>query len=305
MEFGYKVQILLYGLYATLVYYCIHSLSERKTRAWKNYLAIVVILFSLSTLQVSLVLLKKLSAPSVEATAIVTDIQYSLYLLTNCIVTGFFIFRSYITWGRKKQIIALPILLLLVTTGLGFSLLGFRRFGTSPTAAIMSSMRPELDVRAFLFLNFVTNVMVSSLIAGRILWTHRKMRAMFGGGFSQCNTTTIAMIVESGSIHCLFIAGALISLAVSVGERFLPNTLLKQVSFAAVIQIVGIVPTLTIHQVSRGNSIEDVNIEDVEAAVSHSSLSRLHLERTTDENSARRSDSPELAVPHVRWDYRD
>ena len=64
----------------------------------------------------------------------------------------------------------------------------------------------------------------------------------------------------------------------------------------------GIVSTAALVQKACGINIADIKIEEVEKAVTEWSLSGIHFEHTANENSTRRSPSPEvmlIAVPNL------
>ncbi|KAJ7451564.1 hypothetical protein FB451DRAFT_701613, partial [Mycena latifolia] len=106
---------------------------------------------------------------------------------------GLFIYRCYIIWGRNKRVISLPVLLLLITTGLGFVTV-YRNNISNPGAEI-------IDSRVGFTFAIMTNLTLTVLTAGRIWWTQREL-AIVGlnqSQFSQRYTTAISVLLESGA----------------------------------------------------------------------------------------------------------
>jgi len=168
-----------------------------------------------------------------------------LYVTSNLIADGIFVYRCYGVWGRRKRIIAVPITLLVATGGLGYA------------SVIACGMEGFAE---FLFLNWLfpmavvfsvlTNVLLMALTAGRIWWMARGARTIEGPDVIKHSRMVIAMILESGA---LYVTPGLLYLVLLKSET--PATM---VIFAALAQIVGIAPTIIVVRVGLGNSVNSV-----------------------------------------------
>jgi len=177
-----------------------------------------------------------------------------LYVTSNLIADGIFIYRCYGIWGRRKRIIAVPITLLVATGALGYA------------SVIGCGMNDDAE---FLFLTWLfpmaivfsvlTNVLLMALTAGRIWWMARGARAIEGPAMTKHSRTVIAMILESGA---LYVTPGLLYLILLKSE-----TAATQVIFAALAQIVGIAPTIIVVRVGLGNSVMINSVESFQGTV--------------------------------------
>jgi len=164
-----------------------------------------------------------------------------LMLVTNnAVADGLFAYRCYIIWGAgyNKQVIALPALLLLVTTALGFI--------TAYSNNVLDAGSHIMDSRIGFVFAVVTNLMLTGLTAGRIWWTRRELRIVGQDKFTQRYTTAISVLLESGAAYCLFLI--LVIVALSYGRKATsgPTATLASFSYGAAGQLVNIVPTVFI-----------------------------------------------------------
>ncbi|KAJ7818507.1 hypothetical protein B0H14DRAFT_3739873 [Mycena olivaceomarginata] len=143
-------------------------------------------------------------------------------------------YRCYLIWGPgyNKQIIVLPVLLLLVTTGC--------------TAAYFNNViypgKSVVDTRIGFVFAVSTNLMLTGLTAGRIWWTRRELRIVGQDKFTRRYTMAISVLLESGVAYCVFLI--LVILALSYGRHANgPTTTFASIVYGAAGQLVNIVPT--------------------------------------------------------------
>ncbi|KAJ6594734.1 hypothetical protein B0H19DRAFT_1247382 [Mycena capillaripes] len=138
------------------------------------------------------------------------DTANDFLLVTNNIVTdSLFIYRCFIIWGRNVCIVILPILMLLVTTVLGYM------------AAISADLLEpyNVDYRIAFAMVLLTNVMLTVLTAGRIWWMRRDACLVLESAHVRKYDTAIAIVLESGAIYCLAIIISLIVGSVAKSEN--------------------------------------------------------------------------------------
>ncbi|KAF8154715.1 hypothetical protein B0H34DRAFT_799467 [Crassisporium funariophilum] len=157
---------------------------------------------------------------------------YLLFVTNNVIADSLILYRCYMVWGRRKSIIAGPCLLLLVSTVCGYVF----------NAASSPNLRKLQPV--YLWMTFALNISVTLLTASRILWFAHTARAILGPEMARRYYSITVIVVESGAIYSLYV---LLDLVVAT-----------IVLDAALIQVVGIVPTLIIVQVGLGRVVQDV-----------------------------------------------
>ncbi|KAF9462336.1 hypothetical protein BDZ94DRAFT_737289 [Collybia nuda] len=271
------IQTLLLGLYVVLFSICVHILLSRRTRNWKLLLATTIVMFGLSVAQTTISILHVFSAKFTIMWPVIQDL---LYVITNVVADGLFVYRCYVIWEYNKYVILGPIMLLIATTGFGFATIWFS--GGVPLGSVpVHGLEHIYDTRTFFFISITTNGILTILTAGRIWWITRKIRNSPQKMVIKKYNTAIAIVLESGLIYCLSVAVYLVCMSTDAtppanydADKYLviPN-LRGNIAFAALTQIVGIVPTLIIVRMCLGLS----------APESASPLSTLRFKSATDE----------------------
>ncbi|KAJ7244990.1 hypothetical protein B0H12DRAFT_1308171 [Mycena haematopus] len=174
--------------------------------------------------------------------------QASLEYLYNMIVfvedlilvTNKFAYRCYLIWGPEynKQVVSLPVLLLLVTTALGYVTV-YANDITDPGAHIF-------DSRIGFVFAIVTNLVLTGLTAGRIWWTRRELQIVGQGKFTQRYTNAISVLLESGAAYCLFLIFVILALTFGRKANSGPTATFASFAYGAAGQLVNIVPTIFI-----------------------------------------------------------
>ncbi|KAF7348370.1 hypothetical protein MSAN_01791000 [Mycena sanguinolenta] len=158
----------------------------------------------------------------------------------NLIADGLFAYRCYLIWGPgyNKQIIILPLLLLLVTTALG---------GTS---AYFNNLRyggaNVVDTRIGFAFAISTNLSLTGLTAGRIWWTRRELRIVGKDTYTKRYSMAISVLLESGIVYCIFLTLVLVALSYGRHATSGPTATFASLSYGAAGQMVNIVPTVFI-----------------------------------------------------------
>ncbi|THU92558.1 hypothetical protein K435DRAFT_800395 [Dendrothele bispora CBS 962.96] len=147
--------------------------------------------------------------------------------------------RCYKIWGAKKKIIAFPVFISIINNG----------------PVELDHVVTEMNVigsytsKTFLAVNFLTNLVIPSMIAGRIWWIGHQVSKFLPTRKFNLTRQSMAVCLESGIMYPL----ALIPTLVLIFVNGIDLT-------AILIQVVGIAPTFIIVRVVLGISIE--NVED-------------------------------------------
>ncbi|KAJ7120252.1 hypothetical protein C8R44DRAFT_787846 [Mycena epipterygia] len=244
----------LYGIHVVLFYFCIKTLRNCRIPHRRALSAAVSLIFLFCTLHVALQLvnaaeqmnaLLKHSKFAHRRWDQVNIVMGVLYVSTNLIADGIFIYRCYCIWNFRKRIISVPIVLLVAAGLLGYA------------SVIVCGIQ---GLAQFLYINWLfplamvfsvmTNVLLMALTAGRIWWIARGARAIMGPEVVKRYRTVIAMILESGALYCT--PGFIYIIFAAVA----PDSTV--VIMAVLAQIVGIAPTVIVVRVGLGDSVENL-----------------------------------------------
>ncbi|KAJ7200239.1 hypothetical protein C8J57DRAFT_442633 [Mycena rebaudengoi] len=165
-----------------------------------------------------------------------------LFSINYFIADSVFIYRCYVIWSSsrfKKRIIAVPMVLLLVTTVLGLVSAITQNFRTGSIIGL-SAMGSAM----------ATNLTLTGLTAGRIWWTRRYLRIVSETKVVKRYNTAIAMIIESGAAYLLL--GTLYIIPVSSTST--SNILWNSAISSACEQLLNIIPMVVIVRISLGRS---------------------------------------------------
>ncbi|KAJ7310024.1 hypothetical protein DFH08DRAFT_484450 [Mycena albidolilacea] len=246
----------LYGIYVVLFCFCVKTLRRCRVRHRRALFIAISVIFLFCTLHWILQLvnagelltvleeraqekahvqrLKKVTTKELmEKWNQINIVMGALYVTSNLIADGIFIYRCYCIWGFRMRIIVVPIVLLVATGCLGYA---------SVIACGLEGFSEFLFINWFFPLAVVfsvlTNLLLMALTAGRIWWIARGARAVMGPTVVKQYRTVIAMILESGALYCTPGLLYLIFFAIRPSST--------QVIFAALAQVVGIAPTIIV-----------------------------------------------------------
>ncbi|KAJ7253173.1 hypothetical protein C8J57DRAFT_630312 [Mycena rebaudengoi] len=247
------VEWFFYGINLVLFCLCIKALRKGHVRHRRGLSAAIGILFSFCTLHWALQLVNAgqwmghvldfNNLALLKRWQTVTIIMNVLYMTNNLIADGIFIYRCYHLWNRSKRVIAVPIILLVATGGLGYAsvvdcgLEGFSGF------LFVNWLFPMSVIFSVL-----SNLLLMGLTAGRIWWIARGARAIMGPHVTKQYRTVVAMILESGALYC--VPGILYLVMLTVPFSTL-------VVYSALSQI-GMAPSIIFVRVGLGESVESM-----------------------------------------------
>ncbi|KAJ6515391.1 hypothetical protein C8R45DRAFT_207861 [Mycena sanguinolenta] len=266
MEILYQAAFALvfYVCFLALFYLAIRHLWLHKVSGGRTMVALTSVMFVFATAQLVLslvlsVVMLQLLRLDVEgnsrmhaAQIVANRITYAqdIFLTTNNAFTdSLFIRRCYVVWGRRKLILIVPILMLVATTVLGYI-----------SAVQNDQFHKATFSPVFVFAMAVaTNVLLTTLTAGRIWWAGKEVRRTLRESFGRNYSIAVAMCLESGAIYSFFAVAFIITgilTAHSTGFNILNNLLA-----GALPQAVNIVPTIIIVRVGLIRGVETASSE--------------------------------------------
>ncbi|KAF7358557.1 hypothetical protein MVEN_00907200 [Mycena venus] len=184
--------------------------------------------------------------------------QNFMFLMNNFITDLFFLYRCYVIWGFSKKPIILPVLLMSSTLVMGIL-----------WCAPRTSVR---DLRVPYILGAATNLVLTALTAGRILWIRREAsHVTLDNTFRSRYNRAIGIILESGAIYCLSIIFVVIGASLN-DEIFV-------IGFGTGQQLINIIPTFTLVYIGLGKNEDNSLIENVSSDHGKPTQKAVHLEQ--------------------------
>ncbi|KAF7343969.1 Rtt106 domain-containing protein [Mycena venus] len=165
------------------------------------------------------------------------------YAIANALADAILIWRCYIIWGNSWRAVAFPCIAYMVNIG-----------GVIVAALPLQGPSRRTAVAVCIGTTFFTNVVASSLAAGRIWWISRRVSYVLSRNSRRTYTNLTAILVESGCIYPISIIIVLVLFIVPS-----TSTISVLISLAPIYHIVGISPTLIIVRVGLGVSTDDVD----------------------------------------------
>jgi hypothetical protein len=256
------------GLYVSLVIFAMYFLRRRRPVGQWVFICAIATMFILAMTQISLqIATTTISLQSVYS-AVNSDGTYTAHwdslqrmdsilgfvedflLVTNAtIIEGLLIYRCYVIWGthhNKKQVLLLPLLLLLCNTVLGYI-----------TVSRNDLLPPQyhMDTRIVVGSTILNNVLVTGLTVGRIWWTRRHLQTIGQTKFIQRYNTAMAMLLESSAVYC--IGMCMLVVALSIGSSNARTGFpVAYVIYGFAGQLVNIIPALIVVRLGIGRKTE-------------------------------------------------
>ncbi|KAK7061036.1 hypothetical protein VNI00_000771 [Paramarasmius palmivorus] len=187
----------------------------------------------------------------------------------------FKIWRCYLVWAARIKFVVLPAGLCVLNNvaALVIALV-------DPRHAIeisSSSEHPQPNVTpptlfpVFLYGALISNIVLTSMIAGRIYYVIRNDLTLLGPQVQRTYKTAVAVSIESGILYP--IALAVEAAIIPAIHHVDPNENVKHIRYhilgivgrtmyLLLIQIVGIAPTLIVIRIGLGYCVVDENVED-------------------------------------------
>ncbi|KAF7348373.1 Rtt106 domain-containing protein [Mycena sanguinolenta] len=167
-----------------------------------------------------------------------------IIVLNNFAADSLFIYRCYAIWDQsryKKQIISIPLILLLVTTISGVTFSAFP--GDDLTHLLVVSLGA-----------IATNVLLTSLTIGRIWWIRRDLRVVGETKFTRRYNAAIVMLLESSSLYFVLIV-AFLFIQILGGAAVIESTGISILCGASG-QLMNMLPALVVVRVSFARTID-------------------------------------------------
>ncbi|KAJ7132581.1 hypothetical protein C8R44DRAFT_774210 [Mycena epipterygia] len=253
------VSLVLYGIYICLFLLSLNALSRRKARGTKLLIgatcAMAVVGTAAMAINIALAVLTARATQHIvheQVAQFLNGLRYQETLaealvitsLTNNFLTdSLFLYRCYVIWGSQKRIIILPGLLMIGTVATGF------------LSVVSVSFQ---DATITYGLAAATNVVLTALTAGRILWIRRdashipvdKSHIPVDKTVCPRYNMAIRLILESGVIYCI---AAIVLLITSLGAAKIGSAAeTSSVIVGGFFQsLLNIIPTFTLVYVGR------------------------------------------------------
>ncbi|KAI0697227.1 hypothetical protein C8T65DRAFT_813901 [Cerioporus squamosus] len=154
-----------------------------------------------------------------SASAVAKDV---IYVTTVLIGDGFLTYRLYVVWNRVWWITALPILMLLGTAAAGYGACGdlLNAFNTPPAIFPDAPTLPPF-IGTLYSLPVATNLLLTALIAGRVIWTLVGTRKHDGVVVSNWHGDVLETVIQSALISSTGLAALLGTYLVSSNAQFI------------------------------------------------------------------------------------
>ncbi|KZT28133.1 hypothetical protein NEOLEDRAFT_961810 [Neolentinus lepideus HHB14362 ss-1] len=225
---------MIYGCHVVVFAACVYILGFRHppTAIHNRLLCVNFAAFLFSTAQMMLAFLVVFLVLSlnqgrspliaIDTYNILNCIIDALNPITNIIADSLLIWRCYIIWGRRLSIIMLPILLLIIGTVCGYILVYAEvkafliRLHAPTTELSPPPMYMHLEnltqymIVGYYASTFATNILMSALIAYRILAATCDLRSFFGKSHVVKYVRAASIIIETGAIYSLCLLFAFI-----------------------------------------------------------------------------------------------
>jgi len=185
-----------------------------------------IIMFILSTTSVVIFLLQGATAYGTLDLWSVSSLEIAgtvIYVTNNVLADALLVYRCYVIWNTIWITVA-PIILVVAAMLLGYA----------------------IQLRLFFIVSLTINLFVPALVSGRLWWIVRRIRGSAGETTRRKGRNAIIIILESGLIYSAFVSVHMVF--------FHYQNPMDEVIFAALGQVVGIVPTLIIVRVGLGVS---------------------------------------------------
>ncbi|KAF8209506.1 hypothetical protein K438DRAFT_1711790 [Mycena galopus ATCC 62051] len=249
-----------YGVHLTLFCQCVPALCARKSgRHNRELLIFVFILFALGNIgnATTIVFVQKsfiddrdypggpgayFVEQSTNWSAIVSN---AAYIVNTWFQDGFLLYRFWIIWSRNYYIVVVPALAFLTSMILSAVLIAEL---CQPGGSFWTDISMKLAI-PYWAISISMTVILTALIAGRLLFMRYRLDKLLGGRTSTPYVTIIAMLVESAALYSINGIIFLVSYGVNSPSQNLWMPLLGQTQ--------SIAPLLIILRVAQGRAWSD------------------------------------------------
>ncbi|EJD00137.1 uncharacterized protein FOMMEDRAFT_170153 [Fomitiporia mediterranea MF3/22] len=201
-----------------------------------------------------------------------------LYSINTWLTDAYLLHRCFIVWNGHFQfpVLFFPMLVYLGSVATSITLLVF----TAAPGATYSTRLVQVFGISNWSLSLALNVIVTILIAGRLLWHRSRVRSVLGHNHGQIYTDILVISIESAALYAVF---ELLVLA-----TFVTNNPTESTFFAieGIIQVIA--PNLIIFRVARGKSF--ITECSAKQTVSNMVFSTFEARRTASVSSGSRTE---------------
>ncbi|TFK35070.1 hypothetical protein BDQ12DRAFT_688752 [Crucibulum laeve] len=167
---------------------------------------------------------------------------FACYVIMSWIADGLVLYRFILIWNYNYWMLPIPALIYLGSIAMSVSLMVAM---SRPEASFWSLAAVNFGI-AYWSLSIALNVLLTLLIAGRLLMFRRKITSVLGAEHSKTYTSVMSMIVESASLYSIW--GLVFIISYARGSPF-QNIVLPPLG-----QVQGIAPLLIILRVAQGRA---------------------------------------------------
>jgi len=163
------------------------------------------------------------------------------------------LYRCFIIWNRRWRVLLLPGLLYLLSFGVSIVALALTISNITPDGAIASW---TMGVASFWPLSVVLNIILTSLIAGRIFHLKTVISKAVGPVHAKVYTSVAALVIESAALYTIPTLFYATTLTVSTFGAQINRT-----GVAGLQPIIGllevIAPILIVYRIARGQAFSN------------------------------------------------
>ncbi|ESK84260.1 hypothetical protein Moror_3782 [Moniliophthora roreri MCA 2997] len=210
------VQCFFYGIYTALFTICTHIILKRQQRRY-HYLIAIFLLFFLISAHVLLSVvddamwycnLFDCRWQSESLRGRLCTAKFELLIAASAVADAILLWRCYTVWGRRWQIVVLPMILYVGCHVTGFVLdapqsQAVKEGYKSPSGILIGSLDIAAIVAGAIGIN---NLVLSSMIAFRISKVSHELESYLGPAARNLYRTVIAVTLESGITYSSFIS---------------------------------------------------------------------------------------------------
>ncbi|KAJ3931271.1 MAG: hypothetical protein NXY57DRAFT_1008187 [Lentinula lateritia] len=264
------ISLLLYGCYLPIFVACMLIVYRRKRKAYKTQMLAMLLLALASTASVIVQCVNQgskllalwdseaaLKGDAGERSKIVQDNMTTglihdyavlgIYIFSNVIADALLLYRCFVIWEKDIRVVLLPVLGFLSNLVLGILGLSYN----------------DEFVFYFWILTIVENIVLTTLITGRIWYINRTSGEILGSTVKTKYNMIAAIILESGSVYSAIV------LVTSITSMMPHNAILASCMLAAATQVVGIAPCLIIIRVALDVDTRGPELASIAIITSH------------------------------------
>ncbi|KAL7278438.1 hypothetical protein ACG7TL_007435 [Trametes sanguinea] len=171
-----------------------------------------------------------------------------IYISMTLVADSFVTYRLFIVWNRTWYILIIPITLLVATAVAGYGACVEIGLAKQGNAIFADNLQPW--IRSFFALSLTTNLLATILIAGRIMWSNRRVRKYRASGAAAgSHWEVIETMIQSAAIYSAALASLL--------GTYLAGSNAQYVCLDILQPLIGVVFTLIIIRVGLGYTMND------------------------------------------------